>query len=73
MSAEQRSRLLSIAARRGEKGFSRVLGEAIDYYLRGEAERERRRQKALALEGTLGPKDAEELRSHARALRENWR
>ena len=31
---ESRARLLDMAARRGEKGFSTIIGEAVDLYLR---------------------------------------
>jgi len=40
---EHRSALLTLAARRGEKGFSSVLSEMIEAYLAGECDRERRR------------------------------
>ena len=33
---DQRAKLLEIAARRGEKGFSRVVQEALDLFLREE-------------------------------------
>jgi len=55
---EHRSRLLTIPARRGEKGFSSVLGEPVESYLGSEAERERRRQKALELRGALRREEA---------------
>lgn len=66
---EHRSRLLAIAAKRGEKGFSRVLNEAVEAYLGEEAERERRRQKALQLRGVLTRKEAAELEKRVAALR----
>ena len=37
MKPEHRSALLALAARRGEKGFSNLLAEAIDEFLQGEA------------------------------------
>jgi hypothetical protein len=73
MKPEHRSALLALAARRGEKGFSSVLAEAIDEFLKGEAARRRRREEVLALAGALGPEDAEDLRATARSLREGWR
>ena len=39
---EHRSALMALASRRGEKGFSSVLGEAIEVFLQGEVERENR-------------------------------
>ena len=35
---EHRSRLIAIAAKRGEKGFSSVLNEAVESYLSEDAE-----------------------------------
>ena len=48
----------ALAARRGEKGFSNLLAEAIEEFLKGEAERRRRREDALALAGSISPEDA---------------
>lgn len=70
---EHRSRLLAIAARRGEKGFSNVLNEAVESYLSDETERERRLQKALQLRGALTRKEAAELQKRAASLRSSWR
>jgi len=70
---EHRARLLELAARRGEKGFSSVIAEAVDAYLAKTTEGERVRQRALALRGKLRPRDAERLRSAAKRIREFWR
>jgi hypothetical protein len=70
---EHRSALLALASRRGQKGFSGVLGEAIESYLRGAAEREERRQTLLSLAGSLNQKEADALRVKVRELRESWR
>jgi hypothetical protein len=73
LTPEHRSRLLAIAARRGEKGFSSVLNEAVEAYLGEEAERERLRQKALQLRGALKREEASELLKRAASLRASWR
>ena len=70
---EHRSALLALAARRGQKGFSNVLEEAIETYLAGEAQREGRRKTLLSLAGSLSGQEAEDLRGAARELRESWR
>ncbi len=70
---EHRSRLIAIAAKRGEKGFSTVLNEAVASYLGEEAEREKRRQRALQLRGALKREEAAELQKNAAALRASWR
>lgn len=73
MKAEHRSALLALAARKGEKGFSTVLAEAIEEYLNGERKRAQRRETLLALRGSLSDKQAEELRSYTKELRQHWR
>ena len=73
MKAEHRSALLALAARRGEKGFSSVLAEAIEHFLDDERARARRRKELSAVAGTLSAEDAKYLRSATRSLRENWR
>lgn len=70
---EHRSALVALAARRGEKGFSTVIAEAVEEYLRGESTREQRRQELGTLAGSLSSKEADELRNTAGALREVWR
>jgi predicted transcriptional regulator len=70
---EHRSRLIAIAAKRGEKGFSSVLNEAVESYLNEEAERDGRRQRALHLRGILKHEEAAELQKNAGALRASWR
>lgn len=73
MKPEHRSALLALASRRGHKGFSAVLAEAIDSFLHDEVEREKRRKTLLSLAGSLSQKDAEELRRTTKELRESWR
>ena len=73
MKPEHRSALLALAARRGKKGFSSVLAEAIEEYLDGERTRMQRRKELLSLAGSLSIEDAKNLRIEATSLRENWR
>ena len=70
---EHRAKLLGLAARRGEKGFSSVIAEALESYLEGMAEREHLRRRALRLRGTLPRAEAEGLRHEAGTLRRIWR
>jgi hypothetical protein len=73
MKPQHRSALLALAARRGEKGFSSVLAEAIEEYLNEERTRVQRRKEVLSLAGSLSADEAKSLRSTATSLRENWR
>ncbi|MEK7406337.1 MAG: hypothetical protein AAB225_14645 [Acidobacteriota bacterium] len=73
LSPEHRARLLELAARRGEKGFSSVIGEALEAYLRASAEGERLRAKALRLRGKFTAEEAERLRREVAKVRASWR
>lgn len=70
---EHRAKLLEIAARRGEKGFSCIVGEAIALYLKQVRENEDKRKKAQGARGTLSSKEADELREEIICVREHWR
>ena len=73
ISPEQRARLLELAARRGEKGFSKLVQQALDAYLRSQAGEEEKRRRALMLKGALESGEAERLRAATREIRGSWR
>lgn len=73
MKPEHRSALLALAANRGEKGFSRILAEAIEEYLDSELGRAKRRTELLSLSGLLSRGDADKLRKATTSVRRNWR
>jgi len=70
---EQRARLMELAARRGEKGFSKLVQQALDAYLRAQAGEEEKRRRALMLKGSLDAREAEGLRAATREIRQSWR
>jgi hypothetical protein len=69
----QRARLLELAARRGEKGFPRLIQEAVDRLLTEDETRAARVKAALTLEGSMGAEAADELANSVRRVRSNWR
>lgn len=71
----QRAKLLQLAASRGQKGFSTLVQEAIDLYLRMQTESSRRARvkAALSVLGTFADKDVHALTEATRALRKSWR
>ena len=73
ISDEQRARLLEAAARRGEKGFSSIVEEALARYFDAEDERREAIRKALAAIGTLPESAADRLEKEVRKLRRSWR
>jgi hypothetical protein len=70
---EHRAKLLEIAARRGEKGFSSIVSEAIELLIAAQAELDTARKQALQLQGTLNEEEAAELRGTTSQLRSEWR
>lgn len=68
-----RAKLVEIAARRGEKGFSGLVAEAVTRYLADLDAREALTRRAASALGTLNDEDAEALRTAVRELRERWR
>jgi hypothetical protein len=70
---EHRAKLLELAARRGSKGFSALVAEALETYLRAEADRAGLRKRAALLRGALPAREAQELRRAAEGLRRTWR
>jgi len=70
---EHRARLLELAARRGEKGFSTIIAEAIEAHLRNQSARDQLTRRALRTKGRLRPEEAEELRKTVAEIRSHWR
>jgi metal-responsive CopG/Arc/MetJ family transcriptional regulator len=69
----QRARLLELAAQRGEKGFSRLVQEAVERMLAESDSREVRTKAALAIEGSMGATEADELLASVGSIRSTWR
>ena len=69
----QRARLLEIAGARGEKGFSGLVQEAIDLYLKVQSQKEKQAQLALKLKGTLRKDEAEDLARRVAEVHARWR
>ena len=69
--ADQHAALAALASKRGVRGFSRLVEEAIDLYL---AEQRRDRlDEALSLEGALSDEQAQELERRIAEAWATWR
>lgn len=68
-----RAELLKLAAERGEKGFSRLIQEALDLYMRQHRARREAVTRALALQGSFTDGEADALDASTRQLRGKWR
>jgi predicted transcriptional regulator len=73
MKPEHRARILELAAKRGEKGFSTVVSEALELYLEAERGRATAIRNALALKGSMSETEADGLLAQTRKIRGNWR
>jgi len=70
---DQRAELLRLAARRGIKGFSQIVQEAVDEYLQHEGGKEQAIVAALSLQGSLVGESADRFEERVHSLRELWR
>jgi metal-responsive CopG/Arc/MetJ family transcriptional regulator len=73
VTAEQRARLMAMAARRGEKGFSKLVQQALTAFLEEQSGAEEKRRRAAMLKGVLSAHDADRLRAVTRDIRGSWR
>ncbi len=73
ISDTQHAKLLKLAAERGEKGFSRLVREALEQFLGAEAMRATRVSAALSALGSLTDAQADRLRDEAARVRATWR
>jgi metal-responsive CopG/Arc/MetJ family transcriptional regulator len=69
----QRAELLRLAAQRGEKGFSGVVREALEAYLRQHRAKRSLVEQARALQGSLSADEAQALEESVQKLRRSWR
>ena len=72
LTEEQRALLHALAARRGWRGFSRVVQEAVDSYLKHHAEAEEARHTLLLRKGAWSSEEAERTRKTIQELRTLW-
>ncbi|MEO9255601.1 MAG: type II toxin-antitoxin system VapB family antitoxin [Tepidiformaceae bacterium] len=72
---ELRAKLMALAAARGEKGFSRIVNEAVRNYVEDleSDDRQQRLREIHALWGSIAGEDAEHMRAVVKDLRESWR
>lgn len=75
LDAAQLEKLKSLAAQRGEKGYSKIISEALSRYFRelSDEQRAERRRAIERLKGSISDEEAEHMHRVVRELRENWR
>jgi hypothetical protein len=70
---EHRAQIIELAAKRGEKGFSGVIAEALEQFLASQKSRKRAIRDALALKGSMSEAEVAGLLSETRKIRDHWR
>lgn len=70
---EQRAALLALAAKRGLRGYSALVQEAIDLYLKEKENKGAKGKKALRLRGILTDEEAALMRKEIGSLWSKWR
>lgn len=73
LNEKQRAELLRLAAERGIKGFSQLIQEALDSYLRQQEDKNKTIKAAMKLKGSFTGTDADEFESCIKEIRRNWR
>ena len=61
------------ASRRARRGFSSLIREALDLYMRQHRAKEEAVAKALQVQGSFSDEEADALQASVRRLRRTWR
>ncbi len=70
---DHRSCLHSLAARRGLRGYSMLIQEAIDLYIKEMTGKEGKAEHLLKMRGTWNEEEARKFRNRLREIRKNWK
>jgi metal-responsive CopG/Arc/MetJ family transcriptional regulator len=73
LSNDHRSSLHSLAARRGLRGYSKLIREAVDLYIQEMTAKEGGAKHLLQLRGTWNKEDARTFQKKLREIRKNWK
>ena len=73
LSDDHRSALHSLAARRGLRGYSKLIQEAIDFYIKEKVRKEDSIKQLLKMKGTWSEEEAKKLRKRIEEIRRNWK
>jgi len=68
-----RSVLYQLSLKRGWRGYSKIIQEAIDFYLVYKEKSKEERLEILKLKGTFSDEEAAQMRTQIKEVRNNWR
>jgi predicted transcriptional regulator len=73
LSDDHRSALHSLAARRGLRGYSKLIQEAIDFYIKEKVKRRDGIKHLLKMRGTWSEEEAKKFRKRLKEIKRNWK
>jgi hypothetical protein len=73
LSNEHRSALHALAAGRGVRGYSKLIREAVDLFIREAAIKEGGAKRLLRMRGTWNKEEARTFQKKLREIRKNWK
>jgi len=73
LSDDHRSALHSLAARRRLRGYSKLIQEAIDFYIKEKVRKEDNIKQLLKMKGTWNEEEAKKFRKRIEEVRRNWK
>lgn len=68
-----RAAVMAVAAKKGYRGYSRVIVDALEFYFAEREARESGLHDLLGLRGAWSTEEAEEVRERLAEVRANWR
>ncbi len=73
LSDEHRSSLHALAARRGLRGYSKLIQEAVDLYIQKVTTQDHTSAHLLRMRGTWNKEEAANVRMKLKEIRKNWK
>ena len=73
LSNDHRSALHSLAVRRGLRGYSKLIQEAIDFYIKEKVKRKDGVKDLLKMKGTWNKEEVKQFRNRLEEIRRDWR
>jgi metal-responsive CopG/Arc/MetJ family transcriptional regulator len=73
LSNDQRSALHSLAAQKGLRGYSKLIQEAVDLYLKETSKKRKGNNYLLKMRGTWSQEEALRFREKLAGIRQEWK
>jgi len=67
------STLRAIAVKKGYRGYSKIIEEALNFYLKENEKKKRGREKVLRMRGSWSLKEADKTKRRLEEVRKNWK